>query len=104
MTKLERMRRKFAQLESTLKHQGGRGVELADQIENLEMDIAIEMMRQNPVTTIRLRKAIRNVMEYNWEKEEDDWRAHFAAKAGAADRSHIFRSLVILDTWLKRGW
>jgi hypothetical protein len=104
MTKLERLRRKLAQLESTFKYQGGRGVELADQIDNLKMDIAIEKIRQNPVTTIRLRKAIRNVMEYNWEKEEDDYRAHAAANADPSLKGHIFKDLVILETWLKRGW
>lgn len=102
MTKLEKLNRQLKHLRQEYKVSGG--TTLATSIEDVQADVEIEKVREHPVNKIRLRKAIRSVMEYNWEKEEDDYRAHAAANADPSLKGHIFKSLVILETWLKRGW
>lgn len=102
MTKLEKLNRQLKHLRQEYKISGG--TTLATSIEDVQADVEIEKVRSNPVTTRKLRKAIRSVMDYNWEKEEDDYRASAAANADPSLRRHIFKDLVILETWLKRGW
>ena len=102
MTKLEKLNRQLKHLRQEHKVSGG--TTLATSIEDVQADISIAKLKELPVPKVKLRKAIRSVMEYNWEKEEDDWRASAAANANASLSGHVFKSLVILDTWLKRGW
>ncbi|NIQ78504.1 MAG: hypothetical protein GTN93_10500 [Anaerolineae bacterium] len=111
-TKLERLQRKLVKLKARERadkeYRKKHGKNLPGHNVNDVMvclqDIAIEKLKEHPVTTARLRRAMRRVINYSWDKEFDDWQIQFAENGDALPKGHIFNDLVILEEWLKRGW
>lgn len=99
--RLRHIQEKLAEAEKKFEEAGGRGVELADEIDRLRQEEALQTFLLEPLTKARVRRALQAVVDYNWDKEEADWRS------GGTDfallKDHVFGQLIILQEFLNRG-
>ena len=91
----EKLRRK----EIVFEESGQRGVDLANEIDELKLDIEVEKLSLRPPSNRAALSEIRKMIEYLWEKEQKDW------YGGAPDpmtlSEHIFGNLVRVNAWLR---
>ena len=100
MMTLEKMKNRLDKLESGFEQNGGRGVEVADEIDQLRQDITIEKWRAKSVSSKSLRRALGNVLNYLWGDEEKDWRSN-GSDFGPLGQ-HILGSVLTIDAWMRR--
>lgn len=99
MTKLDRLKKELKLARQKFDAAGGRGVDLADEIDDLEIRIEVEKLRSRWVSKRILRKALKGVVTHFWSKEFEDWENQ-RRENQLPLRKHILSDLIIIEAML----
>lgn len=99
---LREMRTKLRKLRAELDADGGAVAGLAEEIDQLTMDIEIKTVVDRLVTSPALREAARKIVDHFGDVEAEDFEKT-RGENGTKLHQHIYKSLLVLAAWLKQS-